>query len=137
MFADASKRKFDLLLFWALDRFSREGVPATFKYLEKLNACGVDYHSYQQPFLDSCGPLKDVVVAMFAMLAKQERIRISDRTKAGLARAKRAGKVLGRPRVNVDRSEVYRLHREGLSQRAIAAATGLTATTVARALKAA
>jgi len=36
MFEDASRRKFDLLLFWALDRLSREGVLETLQYLNRL-----------------------------------------------------------------------------------------------------
>jgi len=41
MLRDASARKFDLLLFWALDRFTREGTLATLKYLERLKGDGI------------------------------------------------------------------------------------------------
>jgi DNA invertase Pin-like site-specific DNA recombinase len=41
MFADAARRRFDVLLFWALDRFSREGIRKTIAYLQRLDACGV------------------------------------------------------------------------------------------------
>ncbi len=34
---DASKKKFDLVLFWALDRFSREGVLETLQRLQLLS----------------------------------------------------------------------------------------------------
>ena len=40
MFADAGRRRFDVLLFWALDRFSRAGIRKTIAYLERLDACG-------------------------------------------------------------------------------------------------
>jgi hypothetical protein len=43
MFADASKRKFDMVLFWALDRFSREGVLPTLQHLNQLESYGVGY----------------------------------------------------------------------------------------------
>jgi hypothetical protein len=59
----------------------------------------VDWRSYQESYFDSCGPFKDVVVSLMATLAKHERLRISERTKAGLQRAVRAGKVLGRPKL--------------------------------------
>jgi DNA invertase Pin-like site-specific DNA recombinase len=51
----------------------------------------VGYVSYQEQWLDSTGPFKDVMISMFATLAKQERARISERTIAGLkvARTKR------------------------------------------------
>ena len=42
MFEDAAKRRFDLVLFWALDRFSREGTLETLQYLQRLSAWGVD-----------------------------------------------------------------------------------------------
>src|SRR6267143_4701990 len=73
MFEDASKRKFDLLLFWALDRLSREGVLQTLQHLNRLDSYGVCYKSYTEQFFDSCGAFKDVVLAIMATLAKQER----------------------------------------------------------------
>jgi hypothetical protein len=56
MFEDASKRKFDLVLFWSLDRFSREGVLETLKHLERLSAWGVDWRSYQEAYFDCVAP---------------------------------------------------------------------------------
>src|SRR3954469_7094863 len=120
LFNDASKRKFDLVLFWALDRFTREGTLATLKHLEMLSGYGLAWRSYQEAYLDSCGPFKDVLISLMATLAKQERLRISDRTKAGLQRARRAGKVLGRPRVDVDVNRLRALQEQGLSLRQIA-----------------
>jgi DNA invertase Pin-like site-specific DNA recombinase len=134
MFEDASKRKFDLVLFWALDRFSREGVLETLNHLQRLSAWGVGWRSYQESYLDSCGPFKDVVVSLMATLAKQERLRISERTKAGLQRARRAGKVLGRPRVEVNVKKLHSLQERGLSLRQIATETALSVSTVVRAL---
>jgi DNA invertase Pin-like site-specific DNA recombinase len=135
MFEDASKRKFDLVLFWSLDRFSREGVLETLHHLQRLSAAGVNWRSYQEAYFDSSGPFKDVVVSLMATLAKQERLRISERTKAGLQRARRAGKVLGRPRVNVDVVKLRQLQEKGFSLRGIAAKEGLALSTVVRALK--
>jgi DNA invertase Pin-like site-specific DNA recombinase len=136
LFEDAAKRKFDIVLFWALDRFSREGTLATLQHLQKLSGYGVDWRSYQESYLDSCGPFKDVVIALMATLAKQERARISERTKAGLQRARRAGKVLGRPRVAVDVQKLRSLHESGLSLRQIAAKARLSLSTVVRSLAA-
>jgi DNA invertase Pin-like site-specific DNA recombinase len=137
MFADASKRKFDLVFFWALDRFSREGTLATLKYLETLTAAGVNWRSYQEPYFDSCGPFKDVIVSLMATLAKQERIRISERTKAGLQKARRLGKTLGRPNVVFELGLLMGMKARGLSLRAIAAETGISVPTIMKALKAA
>src|SRR4051812_21050115 len=48
MFASASKREFDLLLFWSLDRLSREGVLETLQYLQRLTAYGIAYRSFTE-----------------------------------------------------------------------------------------
>jgi len=98
MFADAARRRFDVLLFWALDRFSREGIRKTIAYLERLDACRVAFKSYTEPFLDTDNELiAHIVLGVTSYYAQQETLRISDRTKAGLERARRNGKVLGRP----------------------------------------
>src|SRR5260221_2177237 len=97
MFKSAHQRKFDILVFWALDRLTREGTRATLNYLQRLESKGVGYVSYQEQWLDSTGPFKDVMISMFATLAKQERARISERTIAGLRVARAKGKILGRP----------------------------------------
>ncbi len=136
MFADASQKRFDLVLFWALDRFTREGVLETLNHLQRLSAYGVNWRSYQESYLDSCGPFKDVVVSLMATLAKQERLRISERTKAGLQRARKQGKVLGRPRLDIDVAELRRLKDAGASLRGIAGTTGLSLSSVVRALAA-
>ena len=135
MFGDASKRKFDLVLFWSLDRFSREGVLETLNHLQRLSAAGVNWRSYQESYFDSCGPFKDVVVSLMATLAKQERLRISERTKAGLKRARREGKVLGRPRVYVDLVKVRKLQAGGMGLRGIAEKTGWSLSSIMRALR--
>src|SRR4029077_10970496 len=97
MFKDASQRKFDLLLFWALDRLSREGVLETLQHLSRLTSYGVGYRSFTEQYFDSCGIFKDAVIAIIATVAKQERVRISLRVRAGLEVARRKGKRIGRP----------------------------------------
>jgi DNA invertase Pin-like site-specific DNA recombinase len=97
MLKSAHQRKFDIIVFWALDRLTREGTRATLNYLQRLESKGVGYVSYQEQWLDSTGPFKDVMVSMFATLAKQETARISERTLAGLRSARLKGKRLGRP----------------------------------------
>jgi len=136
MMLAASQRKFDLILFWALDRFTREGTQRTLTYLTNLDSWGVAWRSYSEPYFDSCGPFKDVVISVAATLAKQERIRISERTRAGLARAKKEGRTLGRPEVQVDVQRARKMQREGLGLRPIAAALGCSVNTLQRALHA-
>src|SRR5713226_3050 len=64
MFRDASQRKFDVLLFWALDRLSREGVLETLQHLNRLTSYGVGYRSFTEQYFDSCGIFKDAVIAI-------------------------------------------------------------------------
>jgi DNA invertase Pin-like site-specific DNA recombinase len=97
MLVDASKRKFDMLLFYALDRFSRAGTRETIHYLQMLDDYGVSYKSFTEQFIDSSGIFKDVIIALLSTLAKQERVRISERVVAGLAKARTQGRVGGRP----------------------------------------
>src|SRR5262249_16490834 len=94
LFEDASRRKFDLVLFWSLDRFSREGVLETLQHLQKLDSYGVQWFSYREEYLRSIGIFKEAVLAILATIAKQERIRLSERVQAGLRRAKAQGKRL-------------------------------------------
>jgi DNA invertase Pin-like site-specific DNA recombinase len=134
LYADASKRLFDVVLFWSLDRFSREGVFKTLQHLETLSSYGINYKSFTEQYLDSCGIFKDAVLAILAVIAKQERIRLSERTVAGLERAVRDGKVLGRPKVVVDRIKILEKKASGMSIREIAREMGVGRATVARIL---
>ena len=51
LFEDAHKRKFDTVLFWSLDRFSREGMVPTILHLQRLASYGVGFHSYTEAHL--------------------------------------------------------------------------------------
>jgi DNA invertase Pin-like site-specific DNA recombinase len=132
MFADASRRKFELVLFWSLDRLSREGVLETLQHLNRLTACGVGYKSYTEQYLDSCGIFKDAVIGILAVVAKQERVRLSERTKAGLAIARSKGRQLGRPRLSTQPVDIARLKAQGLSLRAIGRELGISEGSVRR-----
>jgi DNA invertase Pin-like site-specific DNA recombinase len=138
MFQAASKRDFDVLLFWSLDRLSREGTVATLNHLQRLNAYGVGYRSYTEQYLDSTGIFKEAVIGILAAVARQERVRLSERTIAGLQRAKAQGRVGGRPRTEDDPRTMVNLEalrRSGASIRRIADELGLSPTTVARLVK--
>ena len=98
MLSDADKHRFDLLLIWALDRFSREGISNTIGYLERFKRNNIAIKSLQESWLDTRDEgLGQLLLAIFSWVAQQERKRIVERTRAGLERAKRQGKKLGRP----------------------------------------
>lgn len=124
MLRDASQGQFDALIFWALDRLTREGTLATLQYLQTLESYGVRWRSLTEPWIDSAGPFRDVVISLLASLAKQERARLVERVRAGMDRAKekgtKSGKPIGRPRVVFRRDEVIRLRGDGLSWSQIA-----------------
>ncbi len=105
MFADAHKKLFDLLLFWDLSRFSRAGTLFTLQKLKELENVGINWESYQEPYFKSAGQFKDVVLSIIATIAKIEREKISERTKAGLERAKRKGRLAGRPIGSKDKKQ--------------------------------
>ena len=136
MMAAAARHEYDLVLFWSLDRFSREGVLATLQYLQTLTSYGVGWRSFTEQYLDSCGVFRDAVLSILATIAKQERIRISERTIAGLERARKqgtkSGEPCGRPRVVTDRRKVAQLRAAGKSLAYIAAEMDLSKSTVAR-----
>jgi DNA invertase Pin-like site-specific DNA recombinase len=100
MFAAASRREFDFLATWALDRLSREGVVKTFEHIKVLRGYGIQYISYSEPHFRTTGPAGELMIAVAAWIAEQEHKRISERTIAGLAKARRQGRIGGRrPRV--------------------------------------
>ena len=92
MFLDAHKKLFDSILFWDLSRFSRAGTLYTLQKLKELENLGIDWESYQEPYFKSVGQFKDVVLSIISTVAKIEREKISERTKAGLKKAKNVGK---------------------------------------------
>ena len=114
MLVHALQRRFDILLFWSLDRLTREGTLATLQYLERLTSYQVGYKSFTEPYLDSCGMFKDVVISLLATMAKQERVRIAERVRAGIERVrKQRNRNWGRPPLRqLTRMEVAAIRRE-------------------------
>jgi len=96
LFQDAHKKLFDLVLFWDLSRFSRSGTLFTLQKLQELKNSGIEWCSYQEPNIRSVGQFSDVIISLLSTIAKIEREKISQRTKAGLERLKSEGKKLGR-----------------------------------------
>lgn len=122
LFSDASKRLFDVTLFWSLDRWSREGAFKTLEHLERLKAYGIAFRSYTEPYIDSLGPFGEAIIALLGALARQEKIRIGERTRAGLARARKQGHIGGRPPFAADlKDRARKLRGSGMSLPKIAA----------------
>ncbi len=90
---------FEVILIWALDRLGRGGALEALTIMDGLSRRGISVVSAQESWLDTSAdnPLRDVLIAFSATVAKMERARLITRTRAGLAVARAAGKVLGRP----------------------------------------
>lgn len=107
--SDRSKREFDVVMVWSLDRFSREGIAKVIGYMEYLASVGVRFASLKEPFLDTTGEFRQLLLAIFSWVASFERNRTRDRIVAALDRKKAEGVKLGRPEVVLDREECYRM----------------------------
>lgn len=136
LFEDAARGQFDVVLFWSLDRFSREGARRTLEHLNRLETHGVRFRSYTQEFFDTAGPFREALISILAALAQQERNQLRERVTAGMERARRAGVLLGRRPRAIDAQVLKSLQNEGLSLSAIAAKTGISKATVFRRIEA-
>jgi len=99
MLSEVRQRHIDVILVWALDRFSREGMTNTLKYIQDLKNYRCGLKSLQESWLDTSQEgVAELLIAIFAWVAKEEKRKISERTKAALAKLKKQGVQLGRPR---------------------------------------
>lgn len=132
----AHQGEWQMVIVWAIDRLGRSmtGVLETVQELDRL---GCKVLSHQEGWLTMDGPVRPLLLAIFAWVAEQERARLIERTNAGIATARRNGKTLGRPRVQLDIDQAFRLRKQGLSVAATAAKLGCGVGTLHRALKAA
>jgi len=117
--ADAHRGAFDVLVVWTLDRFGRS-MTGNLAAVLALDAAGVQLVSVQETWLDTSGPVRPLLIAVFSWVAEQERARLIERTNAGLARARAKGVRLGRPVKAIDLREARQLFSDGLSVRQVA-----------------
>jgi putative DNA-invertase from lambdoid prophage Rac len=131
MLKDAKRGRFQVLIVWALDRFGRSMVGNLQDVLE-LDRIGVQVVSVREPWLDTGGPVRSLLIAIFSWVAEQERARLVERTKAGMEQARRRGSRIGRPPIRLDVHELRRLRAQGLSVRKIAETLNVGSSTVQR-----
>ena len=101
LIVDASKRKFDLLLVWRMDRAFRSVLDAA-TTLERLRTWKVGLRSYSEPWLDTTSPFGEALYYITVAYAQLERGILRERVKAGMDRARKQGHPIGRPKV-IDR----------------------------------
>src|SRR5215471_16944520 len=101
---DARARKFDVVVVARFDRFARS-VSHLLRALEEFNHLGIDFVSLSEA-VDTATPMGKMIFTVLGAVAELERNIIKERIHAGLHRARREGKQLGRRRVIVDREKV-------------------------------
>ena len=131
MLKDASRRKFDIVMAWAIDRLghSLSDLLDTIRHLE---ACGVDLYLDQQA-IDTTTPMGKLVFQLTGAFAEFERTMIRQRIKAGLKRAIAQGMKLGRPKIDgATERKVRRQLAKGVGILKVAKSLGIGTGTVQR-----
>jgi DNA invertase Pin-like site-specific DNA recombinase len=98
MLQDAQRRRFDVVMAWAIDRLGRSLIDLL-GTIQTLEACSVDLYLDQQA-IDTTTPAGKLMFQITGAFAEFERSMIRQRVNAGLKRAVDAGKQLGRPRID-------------------------------------
>lgn len=131
MLKDATRRKFDMVMAWSVDRLGRS-LQHLVGFLAELQAAGVDLFLDQQG-LDTSTPAGRAMFQMAGVFAEFERAMIVARVNAGLATARAKGRKLGRPRTADRKTDAIREALEaGGSVRKVALALGTSVGTVHR-----
>jgi putative DNA-invertase from lambdoid prophage Rac len=97
MLRAARDRQFDTLVIWSLDRLTRQGPLDALQIIHELARAGVTVVSCQEPWLETSGVMRDLLISLTGWVAEFESKRHSERVRAGIEQAKREGKHLGRP----------------------------------------
>jgi DNA invertase Pin-like site-specific DNA recombinase len=131
MLNDASRRHYDIVMAWAIDRIGRSLIDLL-GTIQHLEACGVDLYLDQQS-IDTTTPMGKLIFQVCGAFAEFERSMIQQRIHAGLKRAKAQGKMLGRPKVDEKvEAAIKRLLRKGTGTKAIARETGASPSVIVR-----
>jgi len=113
----ARKRLFDVVLVYRFDRFARSSKMLALA-LNEFQSLGIDFISYSEN-IDTSSPMGKAMFTIISAMAELERSIIAERVTAGIANARKKGKILGRP-VTRDDSAILKLREEGHSIRKIA-----------------
>jgi DNA invertase Pin-like site-specific DNA recombinase len=114
LLATARKRQINVVLVWRYDRFARS-TQALVHALNEFHRLGVDCISDQE-HIDTTTPQGEMVFTVMASLAQFASALISERVKAGMARAKAQGKRISQaPIARMVQQRIAALHVQGLS----------------------
>jgi DNA invertase Pin-like site-specific DNA recombinase len=130
---DATRRKFDIIMAWSVDRLGRS-LQDLVAFLGEVHAQGVDLYLDRQG-VDTTTPGGKALFQLMGVFAEFERAMIRERVRAGLDKARARGTRLGRPKVTSDVEDANRAARAaGRGQLAIARDLGVGVSTVRRVL---
>lgn len=115
---DARKERFDVVLVWRFDRFARS-TKHLVTSLDEFNRLGIDFISFMEN-IDTSSPMGKAMFTITSAIAELEADLIRERVISGLANAKAKGARLGRPKAELDISELISLREKGLTVRALA-----------------
>jgi DNA invertase Pin-like site-specific DNA recombinase len=118
-------RPFDVVVVWKFDRFARN-VGFLLRSLEQFRRCGVGFVSVTER-IDTTTPMGKMVLTVLGAIAELESNFMSERVKAGMENARRKGKRLGRPSLEVDGTQILELRAQGATLRTIGATVGASA----------
>jgi DNA invertase Pin-like site-specific DNA recombinase len=131
MLNDASRRHFDIVLVWAIDRLGRSLIDLL-GTIQHLEAVGVDLYVDQQN-IDTSTPMGKLIFQVVGAFAEFERSMIKTRIHAGLKRARTQGKTLGRPKLDDEKAAaILRSLKKGVGIKKPAATLGCGIGTVIR-----
>jgi DNA invertase Pin-like site-specific DNA recombinase len=133
MMGDAQRHKFDVLLVWACDRLARS-TKHLLQTIDELNGMGIQFLS-QREAIDTEGPLGRAILVIVSAMAELERCIIIERVKAGMRRARLEGRQIGRARLDVNREQVIRDRRSGMSLTQVAKKHTISRASVCRLMK--
>ncbi len=128
LMSDARKHKFDAILVARFDRFARS-TKHLLTALAEFDTLGIDFISLNES-IDTSTPMGKMVFTILGAVAELERSLIRERVQAGVDRARRQGKKLGRPRALVDEERVRRSVTSGHPIAAVAREAGISRGTV-------
>ncbi len=112
LLAACRKRRVDAVVVYRYDRFARS-LRQLVNALEEFRSLGIEFISLHEG-VDTSTPNGRLEFGIFASIAEFERELIRDRVKSGIAAARSKGKILGRPRVNVDAAKIAALRLPAL-----------------------
>lgn len=133
---DATRGKFDMVAAWSVDRLGRS-LSDLVGFLKEIQAANVELYLHQQA-LDTSTPAGRALFQMMGIFAEFERAMIQERVKAGMKRAAKAGKHLGRPPMpDATRAAILKQAKGGASFREIGRKLNVSDATVRRTVSAA